>query len=190
MASCLSVRTQPLTATGAPSQTSTIPYLTIPYHTIPYHTIPYHTMVRRTVLAITNTRAAAAMWPEHTSERKHLRRSVIRPVLPLFACVHYAPNTMVSDWSGAGGNTLVHHAHTCNAPHAVQQRRDPARGRRYSAQNTHAAHTRMSAMQRSLSESEFKRCHRQRGGPTFDAVVPPRVAATTPTNPRNPRQKQ
>ena len=31
--SCLSVRTQPLTATGAPSQTSTIPYYTIPYHT-------------------------------------------------------------------------------------------------------------------------------------------------------------
>ena len=30
--SCLSVRTQPLTATGAPSQTSTIPYHTIPYH--------------------------------------------------------------------------------------------------------------------------------------------------------------
>ena len=28
--SCLSVRTQPLTATGAPSQTSTIPYHTIP----------------------------------------------------------------------------------------------------------------------------------------------------------------
>ena len=39
-----SVRTQPLTATGAPSQTSTIPYHTIPYHTIPpYHAIPpYH----------------------------------------------------------------------------------------------------------------------------------------------------
>ena len=29
--SCLSVRTQPLTATGAPSQTSTIPYHTIPW---------------------------------------------------------------------------------------------------------------------------------------------------------------
>ena len=28
--SCLSARTQPLTATGAPSQTSTIPYHTIP----------------------------------------------------------------------------------------------------------------------------------------------------------------
>ena len=38
------VRTQPLTATGAPSQTSTIPYHTIPYHhTIPHHhTIPCH----------------------------------------------------------------------------------------------------------------------------------------------------
>ena len=32
--SCLLVRTQPLTATGAPSQTSTIPYHAI-YHTIP-----------------------------------------------------------------------------------------------------------------------------------------------------------
>ena len=31
--SCLSARTQPLTATGAPSQTSTIPYHSIPYHT-------------------------------------------------------------------------------------------------------------------------------------------------------------
>ena len=31
--SCLSARTQPLTATGAPSQTSTIPYHTIPCHT-------------------------------------------------------------------------------------------------------------------------------------------------------------
>ena len=30
LTSCLSVRTQPLTATGAPSQTSTIPYHTIP----------------------------------------------------------------------------------------------------------------------------------------------------------------
>ena len=67
--SCLSVRTQPLTATGAPSQTSTIPYHTIPYRrlnsvalldplrsvqfstiqtsTIPYHTIPYHTIPYR-----------------------------------------------------------------------------------------------------------------------------------------------
>ena len=36
--SCLSVRTQPLTATGAPSQTSTIPYHTsiTPYHTTLY----------------------------------------------------------------------------------------------------------------------------------------------------------
>ena len=48
--SCLSVRTQPLTATGAPSQTSTIPYHTIPYHTIPYHTgIPYHTIPYHTI---------------------------------------------------------------------------------------------------------------------------------------------
>ena len=30
LTSCLSVRTQPLTATGAPSQTSTIPYHTVP----------------------------------------------------------------------------------------------------------------------------------------------------------------
>ena len=37
--SCLSVRTQPLTATGAPSQTSTIPYHTI--HHTPYHAVPY-----------------------------------------------------------------------------------------------------------------------------------------------------
>ena len=29
--SCLSVRTQPLTATGAPSQTAAIPYHSIPY---------------------------------------------------------------------------------------------------------------------------------------------------------------
>ena len=54
--SCLSVRTQPPMATGAPSQTSIVPYHTIPYHTIPYHiihtpatlnlyhTIPYHTI--------------------------------------------------------------------------------------------------------------------------------------------------
>ena len=61
--SCLSARTQPLTATGAPSQTSTIPYHTIPYHTIPYHgcatvdassgyayhTIPYHTIPYHTM---------------------------------------------------------------------------------------------------------------------------------------------
>ena len=47
--SCLSVRTQPLTATGAPSQTSTISYHTIPYHTIPYHTIPYHTIPYSTI---------------------------------------------------------------------------------------------------------------------------------------------
>ena len=32
LTSCLSARTQPLTATGAPSQTSTIPYHTIPGH--------------------------------------------------------------------------------------------------------------------------------------------------------------
>ena len=37
LTSCLSVRTQPLTATGAPSQTSTIPYHTIP----PRSTIPW-----------------------------------------------------------------------------------------------------------------------------------------------------
>ena len=47
--SCLSVRTQPLTATGARSQTSTIPYHTIPYHTLPYHTIPYHTIPYHTI---------------------------------------------------------------------------------------------------------------------------------------------
>ena len=33
------------TATGAPSQTTTIPYHTISYHTIPYHTISYHIML-------------------------------------------------------------------------------------------------------------------------------------------------
>ena len=55
LTSCLSVGTQPLTATGAPSQTSTIPYHTItatgaPSQTSTYHTIPvqgtfgtYHT---------------------------------------------------------------------------------------------------------------------------------------------------
>ena len=33
--SCLSVRTQPLTATGAPSQTSTMPYHTMPCTVVP-----------------------------------------------------------------------------------------------------------------------------------------------------------
>ena len=53
LTSCLSARTQPLTATGAPSQTSTIPYHTMgvlpstqPVATLGYHihTLPYHTI--------------------------------------------------------------------------------------------------------------------------------------------------
>ena len=70
--SCLSVRTQPLTATGAPSQTSMVWYGMVEVcegapvtvcgwvlHTIPYHTIPYHTYM--------DPDASAARHPSQTS---------------------------------------------------------------------------------------------------------------------------
>ena len=49
--SYLRVRTKPPMVTGAPSQTSTIPYHTMPYHTKknPYHTIQYHTIPYHTI---------------------------------------------------------------------------------------------------------------------------------------------
>ena len=56
LTSCLSVRTQPLTATGAPSQTSTIPYHTIPYHTI----LPWRSLCPQRMATV-----IGGPWPEH-----------------------------------------------------------------------------------------------------------------------------
>ena len=72
LTSCLSVRTQPLTATGAPSQTSTIPY----------HTILTETLV---LALLTGTVQPAGGSARQTG---HVRASTFDD---LCSCVHSMP---------------------------------------------------------------------------------------------------